>query len=952
MRRHSPVSIPAVLTLLIGLLISVLLFASLRRLAHDNAEIEFQQRAQSSVAAIQSGLNNSLHVLANVNQMFATFEHVSRTQFKEFVTPLLARNQHIQALSFRRAVQASERADYETQMRAIFPGFSITERRGSKLIPAGQRETYWVVHYLEPLTENYQALGYDAASHPVQRQMMRRMVEHGRIAATSMLRLAQDENEQRSFIVSMPVYREGAGLSDAMARRAALVGDTAAVFRGPEMIRASLAMAGNEVDFDRLDIKVYAAPVSDPQALIYGAKDPVFTSSHSIPGLPDWLFYDEPGVYEKSLVVAGQTWLATVEAPAQFFFAHDRNALWVLLLGVLCSLVIAIYLQRIVTRAHRNQMLVNERTMQLRLANQDLLADIAARRHTEQALQLRERAIEASANSIVITSAEAPEYGIEYVNPAFERITGYTESEVVGRSICFLWKQDLAQTGIGEIQSSMREQREGHAMLRTYRKDGTLFWSDVYVAPVRDERGEVSHYVMAQYDVTKTKRYESALEFQTNRDSLTGLPNRTLLNDRLGQAISYASRYGYSIWVLFIDLDRFKFVNDTLGLPAGDVLLKEVATRMNEAVRDTDTIARMSSDEFVIVLPERNDAGLNTGIVTRIMDAIAQPMTIEGHELFISCSVGVAVYPADGDVPETLIKHADIAMYRAKELGRNNFQFFTSEMNERALERLRLEGDLRLALERDEFELHYQPQVDLVTGDIVGVEALIRWSHPELGMVPPTRFISLAEETGLIVPIGNWVLAEACRQTRLWLDAGFASLHTAINLSARQFAETDLVQVIAAALMRSGLPPSSLEIELTESLVMADVDHAIGVLRELKTLGVQLSIDDFGTGYSSLSYLKRFPIDVLKIDRSFVNDITTDSDDAAIVSSIISLAHSLRLKVVAEGVETAEQLEYLRQHGCDLMQGYYFSKPLTATAMTQMLHDRMQQSLAGGDGSA
>jgi EAL domain-containing protein (putative c-di-GMP-specific phosphodiesterase class I) len=357
----------------------------------------------------------------------------------------------------------------------------------------------------------------------------------------------------------------------------------------------------------------------------------------------------------------------------------------------------------------------------------------------------------------------------------------------------------------------------------------------------------------------------------------------------------------------------------------------------------------MGGDEFVLILPERIDSGLSTGIIQRIMDGIAQPLTIEGHEFFISSSVGVAVYPTDGATPEELIKHADIAMYRAKETGRNNFQFYTSAMNERALERLRIEGDLRNALEREDFVLHYQPQVDLRTGKIVGVEALIRWEHPELGMIPPMRFIGLAEETGLIVPIGAWVIRTACMQNKAWQASGLGYLRMSVNLSSRQFAQQDLLESIALALQEAELAPEYLEIELTESLVMADVDHAIGILRELKALGVKLSIDDFGTGYSSLSYLKRFPIDVLKIDRSFVNDITTDPDDAAIVASIISLAHSLRLTVIAEGVETEAQLAYLQQHDCDQIQGYFFSRPVTAQALESMLQDskRLQIETTG-----
>jgi diguanylate cyclase (GGDEF)-like protein len=438
-------------------------------------------------------------------------------------------------------------------------------------------------------------------------------------------------------------------------------------------------------------------------------------------------------------------------------------------------------------------------------------------------------------------------------------------------------------------------------------------------------------------DNTARRLAESALKFQNNRDPLTGLANRNLLRDRLGLAIAHAARSAHPIWVLFVDLDRFKFINDSLGHLAGDELLKKVAERLQGALRETDTVARLGGDEFVLLLPEGNENPLSTVIVQRVMDAIARPLTIEGHEFFLTCSIGVSSYPVDGEDVETLIKHADIAMYRAKQTGRNNFQFYTAKMNEQALERLRLEGDLRLALERDEFILHYQPQVDLRSGRIVGMEALIRWQHPALGMVPPGRFIGLAEETGLIVPIGAWVLRTACAQIKAWQSAGLGFLRVSVNLSARQFYQRDLLESVGAVLAQSGLDPQYLEIELTESMVMTDVDSAVAILRGLKALGVQMSIDDFGTGYSSLSYLKRFPIDVLKIDQSFVRDITIDPDDAAIVTSIISLAHNLRLNVIAEGVETEAQLEYLRRHGCDEIQGYYFSRPVDAEAFAALV---------------
>lgn len=944
-RPHSPLSLAAFLTFLLGLIITSALFAAVRRLEHDKVDIDFQQRAKVRVAAVQQGLDSSLRVLVDINQLFATFETVSREQFKLFTEPLLARNPYIQAFNFHRIVPARQRPAYEAAMRADFPGFTITELANGRRVVAAERPSYRVVDYVEPMKDNAAALGFDADSYGLQQVAMQRATDTGQASATGLLPLMQEREAQRGIIVLMPVYQIGASLKDIAARRAAVIGDTAAVFRSSDLIAKSLTADGfllaSDPDFD-INISVYASTAPSEATLVFRKGDVPVKTPTVIPG---WLFYDQPSPYRHDFDVAGQPWHMVVSTPSTFFLRKSSSALWAFVAGLLFSAGAAAYLQTVIGRSRRVQMLVDERTAQLQAVNQDLIADIAARKRAEHALQLRERAIEASANAIIITSSVAPHYPIEYVNPAFERITGYSPEEIIGRNLCFLWGKDVDQPGIEEIRVTALEEREGHAVLRNYRKDGTLFWSDLYIAPVRDQSGVVSHFVVAQYDITATKRYESELEFQTNRDALTGLANRNLLRDRLGQAISYAHRYNHPIWVVFVDLDRFKFVNDTLGHQAGDILLRAVSNRLQAAVRETDTVSRMGGDEFVLILPERTDAGLTTNIVRRIMDAVAQPLRVEGHEFFVSTSIGVAVYPADGSTPEELIKHADIAMYRAKETGRNNFQFYTPAMNERAMERLRIEGDLRTALERGEFILHYQPQVDLHTGEIVGVEALIRWQHPELGMVPPARFIALAEETGLIVPIGAWVIRTACMQNKAWQSSGFGHLRMSVNLSARQFAQHDLVLSVAQALNEAQLAPEFFEIELTESLVMADVDRAICILRELKALGVKLSVDDFGTGYSSLSYLKRFPIDVLKIDRSFVNDITIDPDDAAIVASIISLAHSLRLQVIAEGVETEAQLAFLREHDCDQIQGYFFSRPVGAEAFSKMLEEKKRLQL-------
>ncbi|WP_374358063.1 EAL domain-containing protein, partial [Chitinimonas sp.] len=438
-------------------------------------------------------------------------------------------------------------------------------------------------------------------------------------------------------------------------------------------------------------------------------------------------------------------------------------------------------------------------------------------------------------------------------------------------------------------------------------------------------------------DISERKQLEIKVQYQATHDTLTGLANRHLLNDRLQSAIAHAGRHHYSVWVVFVDLDRFKLVNDTLGHKAGDQVLTVIADRLAASVRESDTIARLGGDEFMLVLPGADERNLSTSLLQRIMDVVAQPVLVEDKEFFLGCSLGVAVYPQDGSSAAELIERADIAMYQAKESGRNNVQFFTQDMNQRLQERLLIERALRMAIEREEFVLFYQPKVDLRSGLVVGAEALIRWQHPEMGMVSPARFIGLAEESGLIVPIGSWALREACRQTVDWIAEGLPALKMAVNLSARQFREPDLAQLIARTLQETGLPPHLLEIELTEGMMMTDVEQVISVLHELKALGLTLAIDDFGTGYSSLSYLHKFPIDVLKVDQSFVRDIHASDDQALIALSVISLAHSLKLRAIAEGVETEEQIAYLRRHHCDEIQGYFFSKPLPAKDFMALL---------------
>ncbi|HET9041743.1 MAG TPA: EAL domain-containing protein [Burkholderiales bacterium] len=524
-------------------------------------------------------------------------------------------------------------------------------------------------------------------------------------------------------------------------------------------------------------------------------------------------------------------------------------------------------------------------------------------------------------------------------NPALARIFGYESPEELMSSLAAAGRSlyvDAARRA--DFERLMREvgsvtQFES----QVHRRDGSVIWISENARVVRATDGRALYYEGTVEDITERKRYQAELEFQATHDALTGLPNRGLLEDRLRQAIGYAHRNGSLVAVAFIDLDRFKVINDSLGHGSGDDVLMRVARRIRGALREIDTVARQGGDEFVVVLAEQPTVESIVAVVERIIEEVAQPVTIDGRELYVTCSVGVALYPSDGGDATTLLRNADAAMFSAKERGRNSFQFYAPNMNALALERLAMEGSLRRATEREEFEVHYQPRVDIQSKQIVGMEALVRWRDAELGFVPPAKFIPVAEEANLINQIGEQVLRAACRQAREWVDLGFDALSVSVNLSARQFRQGHLVSTIQAALAESGLEAERLELELTESTIMGHGQEFVGMLAELKKLGVRVAIDDFGTGYSNLSYLSRFPIDSLKIDRSFVSEVATDQQHALLAQAVISLGHSLRLKVVAEGVETAEQLDFLRHHGCDEVQGYFFSKPVPPDEFTRML---------------
>jgi diguanylate cyclase (GGDEF)-like protein/PAS domain S-box-containing protein len=531
---------------------------------------------------------------------------------------------------------------------------------------------------------------------------------------------------------------------------------------------------------------------------------------------------------------------------------------------------------------------------------------------------------------------------ISYLNLVAETMTGWCREEAIGKPLAEVFRiidGPTRKTARDPMEMAVEQNRTVGLTVNCVliRRDGFESAIEDSAAPIHDRGGRVIGAVIVFHDVSAARAMSSQMTHSAQHDVMTNLPNRLLLNDRITQSISLARRQSRPIAVIFLDLDRFKYINDSLGHAIGDQLLQSVSRRLLASVRGSDTVSRQGGDEFVILLSEiayPEDAATSAN---KILHSLSAPHSIEGQDLHIDGSIGISVYPEDGADAETLIKNADTAMYHAKENGRNNFQFFKAEMNVKAVERQSLEGSLRRALERKEFLLHYQPKVNLETGEITGVEALIRWRQPDRGLVPPSQFVPIAEDCGLIIQIGRWVLREACRQARAWQRAGLPPVPITVNVSAVEFRDKGFVESVRTTLSETGLEAQYLGLELTEGVLMEDAESTATVLQELKLMGVHLAVDDFGTGYSSLSYLRQFPIDVLKIDQSFVNQITADPEDSSIVSAIISMGKSLKHLVVAEGIETQEQRAYLQAHRCAEGQGYLFSRPLAAAQFAQLL---------------
>jgi len=563
-----------------------------------------------------------------------------------------------------------------------------------------------------------------------------------------------------------------------------------------------------------------------------------------------------------------------------------------------------------------------------------LTSEIAQRRKAEEGLRLSAKVFENNTEAIMITDAD---HNLVSINRAFTEITGYTADEVLGKNPRFLSSGRHGKSYYEAFYESLNSKDQWRGEIWNKRKNGEIFpeWSTISV--LRDEQGKITHYIAVFLDITERKKEEERIQYLANYDVLTNLPNRYLLNDRLEQGLNLAQRHQTKMAVLFIDLDHFKNINDSLGHDVGDELLKQVALRLQGCLRRSDTLARQGGDEFVALLGDLGSEDEATFVAEKMIESLRGEFPVSEHHLVVTPSIGVSIYPDDGETSVQLLRNADLAMYRAKESGRNQLQYYEPSMNVKAVQRLQLENDLRIAIAKDQLMLYYQPKVSVSSGMVVGMEALLRWQHPELGFISPAQFIPVAEESGMINEIGDWVLRQAALQQRIWQSMGYRIVPVAVNLSVRQFGQKDLVEKIRAIVHETGLEPHYIELELTESILMDMGENNLGVMDRLNEAGFALALDDFGTGYSSLSRLKLLPVKSLKIDQSFVRDIATDENDEAIVNATAVLAHAMEMKVVAEGVETQVQLDFIRDMLCEEYQGYLFSRPKPANEVVEYL---------------
>ncbi len=872
------------------------------RITRENEAAARQARftlyATQVVNTVNARFAQYLAVLDGSGGMFAGSGKSGRAVWETYAEDISLQDKYpgISTLQYVAYVPDAELAGFLATTRADgAPGFTIR--------PTGTRAFYCPITYVAPQEIGAFSEGFDPCKiSPAGLNVLMQARDSGEDTLSAPLDLRDDKGvTHRGVVAVRPLYRAHVETATVAGRRAALYGWVAETLPVERVLQAVIPP-----DL-ALNMGIRDAGISGKTGVIFAAA--------AVAGQPHawWMDFDrvQPS-YSTSVILGGRTWLMDFSEPASMIWF----SLLMVLAGVMISVPVALLVLNLGLTRSRALRLAERMTVSLR-EQQQLLSSITG-------------------NISDGIYRSTPDKGMVYANDALARMFGYAGvAELMSAAGPILYANPRRRQ---ELERLLDDKGQYHNEEVEYqRKDGSRFYGSNSAITVKGADGVPLYFDGVIADISDRKRAEQQVYQLAHYDNLTGLPNRALLRDRLGQAISDAKRRDAKLAVLFMDLDRFKTVNDSLGHETGDKLLQAVAMRLRENMRDSDTISRQGGDEFLLILRDVVDAHAVAHLAEKLQETISGGYNVGGHELHITPSIGISLFPDDATDIDTLIRNADAAMYQAKENGRSSYQFFTREMNTRAYERLSLEGSLRLAIQRNEFSLHYQPQIDLRSGRIVCAEALLRWHPTDRESVPPAVFVPVLESSGMIGAVGEWVLREACRQNHTWQQQGLPRMPVAVNLSAIQFNRRNMADMIGGILSETGLDAQYLELEFTESAVMRDTREIGHTIRRLDELGVRLALDDFGTGYSSLSYLRRFHLDKIKIDQSFVRDISLDPDDAAITVAIIGMAHNLKVAVVAEGVETRAQGEFLRSHGCDAIQGFYFSKPLKAEDFAALL---------------
>jgi diguanylate cyclase (GGDEF)-like protein/PAS domain S-box-containing protein len=899
-----------------GLLFTGALFALAMDDAVDSETDRFLLEAQRIKDAVVLKLNETDDILNGMRLVFNASAFVDADEFLVMSRDVLRKEHAITSMMYMPLVPGNAREAFEAERHdAGLVTFGITEYRDGRLRPAAPRQRYFPIHYLEPLTPlTARNLGLDLLADTDYASYILNAIETG---ASNAVQQGDTTAASNGQVVLSAVYA-GKQIPVTPEARQRLVSGLVAV-----RVDYHRMLADIPFDDDDLVFRLEMVSALDPGTVLLHLHD--VAAGGTVPA-QGWL---EPLTFEHRLAVGDQRFTIRLQKPLALADLDSTTLAGAAALGLVLT-----FLLWALTRS------VKARTEDLLRRNVEIGELVEQRtRELGEARHHAQITLESIADGVISTDADGR---VLYMNPIAERMTGRSSDAVLGWPIETVFSIRDEQTG-RRLENPVLQCLSRGAPVSSdlaavlVRHDARSVPVDVSAAPIRERGGRIGGAVLAFHDVGETRRLTMEMAHQATHDALTSLPNRVLLMEKLAHRIDTTGMHGRRFAVLFMDIDRFKVINDTLGHNVGDELLRQSAERFRDCVRDDDMVSRLGGDEFVVLLSDVASNSDALDVADKLCKSLHKPFLLDGKEIFASTSIGICVYPDGGRYPDELLKNADVAMYESKAHGRNRAMVYSAEMNAGNQHRLELESELRRAVERDELLLHYQPQVDPSCQRVVGMEALLRWQHPTRGLLAPGEFLAVAEETGLIVDIGRWVLHEACRQNRAWQEQGLASMRVAVNIAHRQFHRQGLADEIAEVLAATGLEPDCLELELTEGILAEDSEAATRRLERLRAMGVHLAIDDFGTGYSSLAYLKRFPIQTLKIDQVFVRDITSDPSDAEICAAVIAMAHNLNLKVVAEGVEDAAQLEALLERDCDLIQGYFFGRPVAAEALPALV---------------